>query len=112
MLILNCLSIDKNISFIPWREKLFYAIHPFGKPICFVNENPVFSVRRVSVTNCLYTILAKQRFNYFNSNHFTLLLGGAPIKASVHLCKNRFHRILFGYMGLVGYFQPPKKNAT
>ncbi len=39
----DCIHVDKEISMMPWGERLFYANDPFGTPICFVDEKTVFT---------------------------------------------------------------------
>ncbi|MBI3259871.1 MAG: VOC family protein [Ignavibacteriae bacterium] len=39
----NCLYVDDTIETMPWGERLFYANDPFGNPICFVDEQTVFT---------------------------------------------------------------------
>lgn len=38
-----CRHVDQKINTMPWGERLFYAIDPFGNPICFVDETTVFT---------------------------------------------------------------------
>jgi catechol 2,3-dioxygenase-like lactoylglutathione lyase family enzyme len=40
---LPCKKLDQQITTKPWGEKSFYAIDPFGNPICFVDEASIFS---------------------------------------------------------------------
>lgn len=40
---LNCMQIDTNIARRPWGERSFYAKDPFGNPICFVDEQTIFT---------------------------------------------------------------------
>jgi predicted enzyme related to lactoylglutathione lyase len=39
----GCLSVDNEIKKQPWGERCFYAKDPFGNPICFVDEESVFT---------------------------------------------------------------------
>ena len=39
---LGCKKLDSQIRRQPWGERSFYAIDPFGNPICFVDERTVF----------------------------------------------------------------------
>jgi len=39
----GCLELDEKIETMPWGERLFYAKDPFGNPICFVDEETVFT---------------------------------------------------------------------
>jgi predicted enzyme related to lactoylglutathione lyase len=39
----GCREIDEKIETMPWGERLFYAKDPFGNPICFVDENTLFT---------------------------------------------------------------------
>ena len=38
----NARHVDSKIEKMPWGERLFYAIDPFGNPICFVDEKTLF----------------------------------------------------------------------
>jgi predicted enzyme related to lactoylglutathione lyase len=40
---LPCKAIDTAIAEMPWGERLFYANDPFGNPICFVDEQTLFT---------------------------------------------------------------------
>jgi catechol 2,3-dioxygenase-like lactoylglutathione lyase family enzyme len=40
---LPCQNIDGSIKTQPWGERCFYAKDPFGNPICFVDEQTVFT---------------------------------------------------------------------
>ena len=40
---LNCQTIDPKVARRPWGERSFYLKDPFGNPICFVDEQTVFS---------------------------------------------------------------------
>jgi len=40
---LPCRQIDPQIVTQPWGERSFYAIDPFGNPICFVDEETIFT---------------------------------------------------------------------
>jgi catechol 2,3-dioxygenase-like lactoylglutathione lyase family enzyme len=42
---LPCRSLDAKIATQPWGERSFYAVDPFGNPICFVDERTVFTGR-------------------------------------------------------------------
>jgi catechol 2,3-dioxygenase-like lactoylglutathione lyase family enzyme len=35
--------IQQPIETMPWGERLFYAKDPFGNPICFIDEETVFT---------------------------------------------------------------------
>ena len=35
--------VDKQISEMPWGERLFYANDPFGNPVCFVDGKTLFT---------------------------------------------------------------------
>ena len=37
-----CREVDDSISTWPWGERSFYAVDPFGNPICFVDAKSVF----------------------------------------------------------------------
>lgn len=39
----GCRELDDRISTQPWGERLFYAVDPFGNPICFVDEKTLFT---------------------------------------------------------------------
>jgi predicted enzyme related to lactoylglutathione lyase len=39
----GCKWIEKEIETRPWGERSFYALDPFGNPICFVDEKTVFA---------------------------------------------------------------------
>lgn len=39
----GCLELDEKIETMPWGERLFYAKDPFGNPICFVDEETLFT---------------------------------------------------------------------
>lgn len=39
----GCGELDKEIAKMPWGERMFYAKDPFGNPICFVDENTLFT---------------------------------------------------------------------
>jgi uncharacterized glyoxalase superfamily protein PhnB len=39
----GCRELDEKIERKPWGERLFYAKDPFGNPICFVDENTLFT---------------------------------------------------------------------
>jgi catechol 2,3-dioxygenase-like lactoylglutathione lyase family enzyme len=39
---LPCLKIDSQLKTQPWGERSFYAVDPFGNPICFVDEKTAF----------------------------------------------------------------------
>lgn len=36
-------NIDPEITIQPWGERSFYCIDPFGNPLCFVDENTIFT---------------------------------------------------------------------
>jgi predicted enzyme related to lactoylglutathione lyase len=40
---LGCKRIDEKINTQPWGERCFYALDPFGNPICLVDEGTVFT---------------------------------------------------------------------
>jgi hypothetical protein len=40
---LECEEIEGQIALRPWGERSFYAKDPFGNPICFVDEQTVFT---------------------------------------------------------------------
>ena len=40
---LGCRALDEKIADMPWGERLFYAQDPFGNPICFVDEQTLFT---------------------------------------------------------------------
>lgn len=35
--------IDDRIETMPWGERSFYCVDPFGNPLCFVDERTVFT---------------------------------------------------------------------
>jgi uncharacterized glyoxalase superfamily protein PhnB len=39
----GCQWIEATIQRRPWGERSFYALDPFGNPICFVDESTVFT---------------------------------------------------------------------
>jgi predicted enzyme related to lactoylglutathione lyase len=39
---LNAKHVDPKIEKMPWGERLFYTIDPFGNPVCFVDEKTLF----------------------------------------------------------------------
>lgn len=39
----GCLELDREIQTMPWGERCFYAVDPFGNPICLVDERTVFT---------------------------------------------------------------------
>lgn len=41
----GCSELDEEIKTMPWGERMFYAKDPFGNPICFVDENTLFTGR-------------------------------------------------------------------
>ena len=47
---LPCSRIDSEIKTQPWGERCFYAKDPFGNPICFVEEQTVFTGTRARPT--------------------------------------------------------------
>jgi len=38
-------EIDTQIKTWPWGERSFYAVDPFGNPLCFVDQQTIFSGR-------------------------------------------------------------------
>jgi len=40
---LECQEIEPDIMVRPWGERSFYAKDPFGNPICFVDEQTLFT---------------------------------------------------------------------
>lgn len=42
---LNCQAIDPKVTRQPWGERSFYLQDPFGNPICFVDEQTLFTGR-------------------------------------------------------------------
>lgn len=38
----GCNWIEESIEVRPWGERSFYAVDPFGNPICFVDVDTVF----------------------------------------------------------------------
>lgn len=36
------MHVNPTIETMPWGERLFYAIDPFGNPVCFVDEKTRF----------------------------------------------------------------------
>lgn len=40
---LGCRELEQAIAQRPWGERSFYAMDPFGNPICFVDERTVFT---------------------------------------------------------------------
>ena len=40
---MNCQTIDPKVDRRPWGERSFYLKDPFGNPICFVDEQTVFT---------------------------------------------------------------------
>ena len=38
----GCRKVDEKISIWPWGERSFYAVDPFGNPVCFVDAASVF----------------------------------------------------------------------
>jgi uncharacterized glyoxalase superfamily protein PhnB len=40
---LSSQRMDAEIKTQPWGERCFYALDPFGNPICFVEEGTVFT---------------------------------------------------------------------
>lgn len=42
----GCSWLEEQISARPWDERSFYARDPFGNPICFVDENTLFTGQR------------------------------------------------------------------
>ncbi len=42
----GCAWLEEQISTRPWDERSFYARDPFGNPICFVDENTIFTGQR------------------------------------------------------------------
>jgi catechol 2,3-dioxygenase-like lactoylglutathione lyase family enzyme len=43
---LGCMRIDQAVKTQPWGERCFYAADPFGNPLCFVDENTIFTGER------------------------------------------------------------------
>ncbi len=39
----DCKELEAEIKSRPWGERSFYAVDPFGNPICFVDEKTVFT---------------------------------------------------------------------
>lgn len=39
----GCRHMDAEIKTRPWGERSFYAVDPFGNPICFVDRATVFA---------------------------------------------------------------------
>lgn len=39
----DVIHVDKQISKMPWGERLFYANDIFGNPICFVDRKTIFT---------------------------------------------------------------------
>lgn len=42
---LNCREIEPKVAVRPWGERSFYLKDPFGNPICFVDEQTIFTGR-------------------------------------------------------------------
>jgi catechol 2,3-dioxygenase-like lactoylglutathione lyase family enzyme len=40
---LGCALLESSVQRRPWGERSFYAQDPFGNPICFVDEQTVFT---------------------------------------------------------------------
>jgi len=40
---LGCTIADGGIQTMPWGERMFWAVDPFGNPISFVDETTVFT---------------------------------------------------------------------
>ncbi|HEY1785910.1 MAG TPA: VOC family protein [Pirellulales bacterium] len=40
---LGCAELDSRVETRPWGERSFYAKDPFGNPICFVDEQTIFT---------------------------------------------------------------------
>jgi uncharacterized glyoxalase superfamily protein PhnB len=40
---LGCKQMDGNVKLQPWGERCFYVKDPFGNPVCFVDEQTVFT---------------------------------------------------------------------
>lgn len=38
-------EIDSQIKTWPWGERSFYAVDPFGNPLCFVDQQTIFTGR-------------------------------------------------------------------
>jgi len=36
-------EIDSQIKSWPWGERSFYAVDPFGNPLCFVDQQTIFT---------------------------------------------------------------------
>lgn len=39
----GCLKLDSKISTMPWGERCFYGVDPFGNPFCVVDEKTIFT---------------------------------------------------------------------
>ncbi|HEX9700471.1 MAG TPA: VOC family protein [Acidobacteriota bacterium] len=39
----GCRELDDSIETQPWSERSFYAVDPFGNPICFVDRQTLFT---------------------------------------------------------------------
>lgn len=39
----GCSQLDDKIETWPWGERSFYAVDPFGNPLCFVDEKTLFT---------------------------------------------------------------------
>ena len=39
----GCRRLDEEIETQPWGERLFYADDPFGNPICFVEQETLYT---------------------------------------------------------------------
>jgi predicted enzyme related to lactoylglutathione lyase len=42
------LRIDGSIKVMPWGERLFYLVDPFGNAICFIDEKTLFDADKDS----------------------------------------------------------------
>ena len=38
-------ELDSQIKTWPWGERSFYAVDPFGNPLCFVDQQTIFTGR-------------------------------------------------------------------
>jgi predicted enzyme related to lactoylglutathione lyase len=42
----GCLELEEKIETRAWGERSFYALDPFGNPICFVDEQTLFTTSK------------------------------------------------------------------
>jgi predicted enzyme related to lactoylglutathione lyase len=42
----GCSSVEERIETRAWGERSFYAVDPFGNPICFVDEKTLFTTSK------------------------------------------------------------------